>query len=109
MSQANEYLEKLRTRLTPERLEALDAVIGLELTGDAGGTYTVDARKDIGQGLLDGTPDAHGLEPKLSVTVSKDDFVRLAKGELSATMAALTGKLKLKGDMSYAMKLAQIL
>lgn len=109
MSEANDYLEKLRTRLTPERLEALDAVIGLELTGETGESFTVDARKGVGQGLLEGTPEAHGLEPKLLVTVSRGDFVRLARGELSATMAALTGRLKLRGDMSYAMKLAQIL
>ena len=109
MSEASDYLQKLQSRLTPERLEALDAVIGLELIGDAGGAYTVDARKDVGQGVLSGNPEDHGLEPKLSVTVSQADFVRLAKGELSATMAALTGKLKLKGDMAYAMKLAQIL
>ena len=109
MSEVNDYLEKLRTRLTPERLEMLDAVIGLELTGGTGGTFTLDARKGVGQGVLTGTPQAHGLEPQLFVTMSHGDFVRLAKGELTAPMAALTGKLKLKGDMSYAMKLAQIL
>jgi putative sterol carrier protein len=45
----------------------------------------------------------------LTVTVSSEDFVKLANGKLSATTAALTGKLKFKGDMSFALKLAQVL
>lgn len=109
MSDANTYLQKLKERLTPEKLEQLDAVIGLELTGAHGGVYTVDARKDGGQGLMAGSPASHGLAPKLLVTVSSADFVRLANGQLSATTAALTGKLKFKGDMAFALKLGQIL
>jgi putative sterol carrier protein len=109
MSDTNAYLQKLGERLTPEKLEQLDAVIGLQLTGAHGGVYTVDARKDGGQGLMAGAPESHGLEPKLTVTVSSEDFVKLANGKLSATTAALTGKLKFKGDMSFALKLAQVL
>ncbi len=44
-----------------------------------------------------------------TITISKDDFEALAAGELNPTMAFMTGKLKVAGDMSIAMQLSQIL
>ena len=44
-----------------------------------------------------------------TITISKDDFESLAAGELNPTMAYMTGKLKVAGDMSIAMQLSQIL
>lgn len=44
-----------------------------------------------------------------TITISKDDFEALAAGELNPTMAFMTGKLKVDGDMSIAMQLSQIL
>ena len=44
-----------------------------------------------------------------TITVSKDDFEALAAGEMNPTMAFMSGKLKVDGDMSIAMQLSQIL
>jgi putative sterol carrier protein len=44
-----------------------------------------------------------------TVIVSKDDFEKLAKGKLDPTMAFMTGKLKVNGDMAVAMKLQPLL
>ncbi len=44
-----------------------------------------------------------------TITISKDNFLELTSGELNPTMAFMTGKLKVAGDMSIAMQLSQIL
>lgn len=44
-----------------------------------------------------------------TITMSKDDFLALAAGELNPTAAFMQGKLKVDGDMSVAMQLSQIL
>lgn len=40
-----------------------------------------------------------------TLTMSLVDYARMASGELSATVAFMTGKLKVAGDMALAMKL----
>ena len=43
----------------------------------------------------------------LQVTV--DNLIKLGTGDLNPMMAVMTGKLKIKGDMSIAMKMGQIM
>ena len=44
-----------------------------------------------------------------TIVVSKDDFEKMATGQLDGTMAFMQGKLKINGDMSVAMQLAPLL
>ena len=105
MSEATTVLENLSSKLTPAVRDDLDAVIGLQL-GDA--HYTIDARKDVGAGLLSGAPATHNLEPRLGVATSSADFLKLVNGELNPMTAAMSGKLKLTGDMGFAFKLSSL-
>lgn len=43
-----------------------------------------------------------------TISVSKDDFIALAEGNLDPMMAFMSGKLKVAGDMSVAMGLQSI-
>ncbi|MFN3265882.1 MAG: SCP2 sterol-binding domain-containing protein [Deinococcales bacterium] len=97
-------LDTLSQKITPEVKAQLDAVIGLELDGVA---YTFDVRKE-GAGLLEGTAQNHGLTPRVTLKSSKQDFEKLLAGELNPMMAAMTGKLKLEGDMGFAMSLTKL-
>lgn len=89
----------------PELAKEIDAVIHFNVTGDAGGTWTLDLTKPDGwvsQG-------AQGT-PKMTVTVSDQDFVKIRQKQLNAQMAAMQGKLKFKPmDMGLAMKLGKLL
>jgi len=49
----------------------------------------------------DGAADA-------TISVSFDDFLKLAEGALDPTMAFMQGKLKVAGDMGVAMKLQSL-
>jgi putative sterol carrier protein len=105
MSNAKAIIDDLASKLTPEAKEKLNAVIGLELDSMP---YTVDARKD-GAGMLEGAPSSHGLEPRFSMSASSEDYVKITKGELNPMMAAMTGKLKVSGDIGFAMQLSSLL
>lgn len=43
-----------------------------------------------------------------TITLAKDDFIALAKGELDPMGAFMSGKLKVAGDMSVAMGLQSL-
>ncbi len=89
----------------PELAKEINAVIHFVITGDPGGTWTLDLTKpsDWVKTGAEGTP-------KLTITVSDQDFVKIRQKQLSAQMAAMQGKLKFKPpDMGLAMKLAKLL
>ena len=44
-----------------------------------------------------------------TIVVSKEDFEKIAAGQLDATAAFMQGKLKVNGDMGVAMKLGPML
>lgn len=66
----------------------------------------------VGKLLLDGlnkTVSNDDGKADTTVTVSWDDFVSLAKGQLDPTMAIMRGKVKIAGDMSVLMKLQSMM
>jgi len=89
----------------PELAKDINAVIHFDITGDPGGKWTLDLTKSA-EWVSSG---ANGT-PKMTITVSNDDFVKIREKKLNAQMAAMQGKLKFKPmDMGLAMKLAKLL
>ena len=43
-----------------------------------------------------------------TIAASEDTFQQIASGDLNATTAYMTGKLKVRGDMGAAMKLSRL-
>jgi putative sterol carrier protein len=50
-----------------------------------------------------------GDVPDTTLTISPENLVKLAEGKLAPTLAFMTGKLKVAGNMGVAMKLANML
>ena len=82
-----------------------------EALAKAGGTDK-SVKFDFGD---DGQVSASGTEATTddndadcTISVSKDDFIALAEGNLDPMMAFMSGKLKVAGDMSVAMGLQSI-
>lgn len=94
-----------RLKAKPELAKEMNAVVHFNVTGDNGGTWTLDCTKDadwVTQGAT-GTP-------KMTISVAADDFTKIATKQMNAQMAAMQGKLKFKPmDMGLAMKLAKLL
>ena len=108
MSDAKTILENeipAMLKQKPEVAKDINAVIHFNITGDQGGTWTVDLTKADNWV----TAGAAG-EPKMTITVSDADFVKIRQKQLNAQMAAMQGKLKFKPmDMGLAMKLGKLL
>ncbi|MDP2599945.1 MAG: SCP2 sterol-binding domain-containing protein [Deltaproteobacteria bacterium] len=100
------FEEKITSKLKnePDKAKAIGALVVFHLTGGSAGDWVLDCTKnpaEIKMGTAEGA--------KVEVTMSEEDFVKLANGGLNPQMAFLGGKLKVKGDMGLAIKIGQIL
>ncbi|MEM9139685.1 MAG: SCP2 sterol-binding domain-containing protein [Pseudomonadota bacterium] len=59
--------------------------------------------------VVDGTVSTDDGDADCTISASMDTFEELFSGDLDPTAAFMTGKIKIDGDMSVAMKLGQIL
>ena len=106
MTTAADIFSDLNNRITPEKASSINASYLFDIGGDDGGKWLVDLTGD-GNWVTDGASDP---EANCTVTVkSADDWVGIATGKINPTMAFMQGKIKVKGDMSLAMKLQALL
>jgi len=92
-----------RAAANPAKLAGVNANFQFELSGEDGGTY--HANISGGQAEIGPGPTSANCTIKMSAA----DFKAMVGGQLNAVQAYMTGKLKIEGDMSLAMKLQAIL
>ncbi len=101
MATVKETFDAMPGRFKTDRAQGVNAVIQYDITGEGGGTYNVSIAD--GKCALQEGPAA---SPTLTLTMSAQDWLDMVSGKLNGQMAFMSGKLKLKGDMGLAMKLA---
>ena len=108
MTTAKDIMEKeipSALQAKPELAKDINAVIHFDITGEGGGKWTLDCTKSS-DWVTSGTEGT----PKMTVSMSDADFVKIRAKQLNAQMAAMQGKLKFKPmDMGLAMKLGKLL
>jgi putative sterol carrier protein len=107
MATYQEILADLRSKMEgvdPAKMKGVDAVYQFDLSGENGGVFHVKVTE--GSAVLG--DEAHE-NPNITISMSADDFANMLDGKLNATSAFMAGKLKVKGDMSLAMKLQGLL
>jgi putative sterol carrier protein len=95
-----EFFEKLPSRADPSKTAGMNNTYVFEI--DGAGTWTVavrDGEVAVSEGAGDGD---------CTISTSAESFERIVSGEQNPTTAYMTGKLKVKGDMSAAMKLQKL-
>jgi putative sterol carrier protein len=97
---AREFFETLESRVDESKTAGMTATYLFEV--DGAGTWTVD----VNGGKLSVTEG--GNEADCTISISEENFEQLINRELNPTTAYMTGKLKVKGDMSAAMKLQKL-
>lgn len=104
--QVQKTLQDLSNRINaqPQGIAGLHAVYHFVLSGEEGGTYEVvfaDNQADYTIGVT--------REAGCKVELSDKDFIKLVEGRLNPTVAFVTGKLKISGEMGLSFKLQTIL
>jgi len=101
MSQsAREFFEGLESRIDPTKTAGMTSSYVFEIEG--AGTWKVD----VDDGSVSVTEG--GGEADATIAASEETFQQVASGDLNATTAYMTGKLKVRGDMGAAMKLSRL-
>ena len=90
--------DNIRSRVT--NADSLNATA--KLVTDQGVVY-IDAKQSPAVVTNDDQP----ADTELHVAIA--DLERMGSGDLNPMMAFMTGKLKVKGDMSIAMKMGQVM
>jgi putative sterol carrier protein len=101
-----ELFDNIRKSLVenPSKAKEINAVYQFVIGGDTGGTWVVDLTKD-GGAVTEGPTETANC----TINTDADTFVKVATGKIPGAQAFMTGKLKIKGDMSLAMKLGKVL
>ena len=98
-----ETFEQMQQLFSPSAAGNMNKTLQWNITGDEAGKYALH----IADGKCELIPG--GVEkPDMTLTVSDKDWISVAQGKLDPVSAFMTGKVKVAGDMSLAMRLAQV-
>ncbi|MBC8099459.1 MAG: SCP2 sterol-binding domain-containing protein [Armatimonadetes bacterium] len=87
----------------PDKAQGVNATIQFDLTGDNGGLYWVT----IADGVCT-TGAGQSENPRMTIKASGDDYYAMATGQANVMQLFMSGKIKVQGDMSMAMKLGSM-
>jgi putative sterol carrier protein len=97
------FFSELQGKVDPAKISGMNATYQFVITGDGGGEWYVkiaDGAAEVAKGMAE--------NPSITLTASDEDWLKIVSGQLSGQTAFLTGKLKIKGDVSLAMKLQSV-
>ncbi|KAM9650615.1 LOW QUALITY PROTEIN: hydroxysteroid dehydrogenase-like protein 2 [Trichechus inunguis] len=95
----------VKETLSEDTVKAAQAVYQFELSGEDGGTWFLDL-KSKGGNVGCGEPPA---QADVVMSISTEDFIKMFSGKLNPTMAFMSGKWKIKGNMALAIKLDKLM
>jgi putative sterol carrier protein len=98
-----EIIDKIPVAFQADKAEGLDATFQFDISGSQGGLWYAEI-KDSKCRVFSGT----ATSPNITIKIGDENFAKLMTGRLDGTMAFMTGKLKVKGDMGLAMRLSRI-
>ncbi len=103
MSDVAAIFDGVKEKVDKYKVQGMNATYQFNITGDGGGEWSValaDGDVTVGTGTAD--------NPSITLTMDGADFLDLISGKLNGQTAFLTGKLKIQGDMTLAMKLQAV-
>jgi putative sterol carrier protein len=103
MPTVKETFEAMAGRFRADKSSGANAVIQYDVSGDGGGTW----HAIIKDGTCMVQPGA-STSPNLTLSIASQDWLDMLSGKQSGQMLFMSGKLKVKGDMGLAMKLASM-
>ena len=103
LTSLEEAIEVMQSRFNADAAAGMDAIFQFDISGDAGGQYWMQI-KDQEVDVTEGTHDS----PTITIVATDENYLAMLNGELAPMTAFMQGKVKVKGNMSFAMKLQSI-
>ena len=97
------FFTELSSKVDSAKAAGMTATFQFDISGDDGGQWYVainDGNVEVSAGTAE--------NPSIVLGATSENWLKIVSGELSGQTAFLTGKLKIKGDMSLAMKLQSV-
>ncbi|XP_028972725.1 hydroxysteroid dehydrogenase-like protein 2 [Esox lucius] len=91
--------------LNPDVVKSTGGVYRFDLSGEHAGVWYIDLKNDAGSAGCGEPP----VKPDVVMAMDSADFTKMFAGELKPTMAFMSGKLKIKGDMTLAIKMEKMM
>lgn len=105
MAVITDFIEELKVKVAqPPALKGVTATYQFVFEGEGGDSYYVaftDGAGVIQKGAAE--------KPNITITMAAEDFISIQEGKLAAMPAFMSGKIKVKGDITLAMKLQGIM
>ncbi|WP_203332885.1 SCP2 sterol-binding domain-containing protein [Planococcus beigongshangi] len=97
----NETMQQIEKEINqnPEPIASMDTVYQFEIDGEAYQLQLKDGQAKILE---------HKVDPNCTLVMSYDNFNKFLAGKLNGMAAFMTGKLKIQGDITKALKLETI-
>jgi putative sterol carrier protein len=104
MTTASDKLKQMGAKIAEKKSQAsaIGAVFKFALEGDGGGTFIVNLKDNPGVTEGDGPAEC-------TVRMLAQDFVDLTEGKANGQQLFFTGRLKVEGDMSLALRLQPLM
>ena len=103
-SNPQQVFDSMPSRFNAAAASGVNATYQFDLAGDGGGTWQVA----VANGACSVSQGAPNDKPSITITMAAKDYLDMVSGKLNPQMAFMGGKLKIKGDMSLALKMQQI-
>jgi putative sterol carrier protein len=103
MASVAEFFSQVAGKADKTKISGMKAVYQFAITGEGGGDWNVtiaDGDMVVAEGKAE--------KPSITLTIEAGNFLDLIGGKLNGQTAFLTGKLKIQGDMTLAMKLQSV-
>ncbi|XP_070780683.1 hydroxysteroid dehydrogenase-like protein 2 isoform X2 [Enoplosus armatus] len=95
----------IRGVLNEDVVKSTQGIYQFDLSGEHGGVWFLDLKSGSGT-AGQGQPPA---KADVVMTMDSNDFSKMFAGKLKPTMAFMSGKLRIKGDMTLAIKLEKLM
>src|SRR5215469_6336466 len=99
----HELFEQMAHRYNAAAGAGLTKTFQWNITGDEAGVWAFKIVHGVGQ-LIPGGVE----EPDVTITISDKNWLAIAEGKKDSFKAFMTGKLKVTGDLTLAMKVPQL-
>lgn len=95
----------IKGTLSPDVVKTTQGVYKFDLSGEHPGVWYIDLKNEPGSA----GPGEPPVKADVVMSMDSSDFSKMFAGKLKPTMAFMSGKLRIKGDMTMAIKMEKMM